>query len=135
MSDEQKARWGGPKFINPVAKHRALISVTSQLVEIVRTGVPLVAGLRMASVDAPSAELRDLFLSIHEGIVRGESLSKSMERLGDFFPTYYIALVETAEESGSPERTLGVSEEDLVRSAAADPRDNYVGSSFLWLLR
>ena len=111
MNTKTYTRWKGPQL-----RRVLLLDVTGQLLELVSARVPFVEGVRIAAIDAPNTGVRDVLLSMHEGLVRGEPLHKSMERLSNFFPGYYIDIVRSGEETGQLESCLEQLNDELENS-------------------
>ncbi|MCP4645746.1 MAG: hypothetical protein GY851_35200 [bacterium] len=93
--------WPGPVYFRKSKLRRHRVAVFSQLLAIVDCNAPLVHGLQMAAIDAPSAPLESVFLSLRDDLAAGLALWESMANLSGFFPKYCSELVKHGEETGA----------------------------------
>lgn len=83
-----------------------LVLFTSQLIPVVATGVPLLAGLEDLAEMVSKQRLKNVVNGIRAGLERGDSLSDSMARYPNIFSDIYINTVRAGEEAGKLEESL-----------------------------
>ncbi len=83
-----------------------LVLFTSQLIPVVATGVPLLAGLEDLEQSMSKERLKGVVRGLRAGIERGDSLADSMARYPSIFSDIYINTVRAGEESGKLEEAL-----------------------------
>lgn len=94
-----------------------LPDLTRNLSMLLASGVQLMDALQSLS-DEYTGYYRDLLVQIKERISAGMSLHKALEVFGDFFPEYYINMVQAGETSGSLDMVL-VKIADFLETQAA----------------
>ena len=90
---------------------RDLVLFTSQLIPVVATGVPLLAGLQDLAESAEKQKLRNIVGNLRQSLERGESLSDGMARFPSVFNDMYVNTVRAGEASGKLDDAL----EELLR--------------------
>lgn len=88
------------------AKRKVLIHFTRQLRVFVRSGIPLVAGLKILHDETSDTALRRALDSIISDIAVGKTLSESTAQFPQVFPHYYVALIQSAEQTGQLDESL-----------------------------
>jgi general secretion pathway protein F len=82
-----------------------LPNMTRQLSILLSSGVPLIDALQSLSAENRGF-YRDMLITIKEHVSGGAGLSRAMEDFGDYFPEFYIHMVQAGEQSGALEKTL-----------------------------
>jgi type IV pilus assembly protein PilC len=70
-------------------------------------GIPILEGLEIIRRDTPDKKLRSVLLDISASLRAGASLSDSIAVHGKSFPSYFVATVRSAEETGQVAAVLG----------------------------
>lgn len=83
-----------------------VILFTSQLIPVVSSGVPLLAGLEQLAETAPKHKLKQIIRNIHRDIERGGSLSEGMSKYPNVFSDMYVNTVRAGEMSGKLDESL-----------------------------
>jgi type II secretory pathway component PulF len=83
-----------------------LIFFTRQFQTIIRSGIPLVSGLRALEEQTNSERLSGAIKSIGQDIDKGQSLSDALSRHKGIFSELYVSMVRAGELSGSLEEVL-----------------------------
>lgn len=78
-----------------------LILFTKQLSTMIRTGVPITRCMTILGQQTENTKLRYTMARIGEDLQAGVSLSSSLRRFPDVFPTLYTSMVFAGESSGS----------------------------------
>ncbi len=85
---------GGPKTSD-------LVLFSRQMHTIVKSGIPLLRGLRGLASSTHNAVLRDALHDVLEGLESGRDLASSLGRHPKIFSTLYVAIVRVGEETGT----------------------------------
>jgi type II secretory pathway component PulF len=81
------------------------IFFTKQLAVLLRAGVPLVQALELL-VEQTQGPLKEIVISLKDGIKEGRSLADGLSRYPDAFDSIYIQLVRAGEATGKLETIL-----------------------------
>jgi type II secretory pathway component PulF len=87
-------------------KYDDLIFFTRQLQTIVRSGIPLIAGLRSLEEQTANARLKKAIRDIYQDVDRGLSLSDAMSKHRNIFSEIYISMVRAGEVGGVLDEVL-----------------------------
>ena len=71
-----------------------------QLVNLLKTNLPIVPGLRHLAKDIKKKNLSSVINSIATDIESGKTITESFSRYPDLFPSVYIAMIKAGESSG-----------------------------------
>ena len=77
-----------------------------QLASMLRSGIPIVEGLRSLAQQIDNKKLREVTEELAIEIEKGKSLSKGLNQHSDVFSNYFIKLVEVGETGGFLDQTL-----------------------------
>lgn len=80
-------------------------NMTRQLSILLSSGVPLIDALQSLS-DEHKGFYRDMLIAIKESVSGGAGLYRAMEDFGDYFPEFYINMVQAGEQSGTLDKAL-----------------------------
>jgi type IV pilus assembly protein PilC len=83
-----------------------LIFFTRQLRTVVRSGIPIVAGLRALAEQTTNQRLRKAIGVVAQDIDKGFSFSDALARHKGIFSEIYVSMVRSGETSGSLEEVL-----------------------------
>ena len=83
-----------------------LTVLTRQLATLVGAGLPLVSSLQALSEQTDSLTARRIILSIKERVEEGSDLAKALAGFPTSFPTLYVNMVASGEESGTLDAVL-----------------------------
>jgi type II secretory pathway component PulF len=83
-----------------------LIFFTRQFQTIIRSGIPLVSGLRALEEQTNNERLSGAIKSIGQDIDKGQSLSDALSKHKGIFSELYVSMVRAGELSGSLEEVL-----------------------------
>lgn len=87
-------------------KHDDLIFFTRQFQTIIRSGIPIVAGLRALEEQTTNQRLQRAIKNVAQDIDRGASLSDALGRQKGIFSEIYVSMVRSGETSGNLEDVL-----------------------------
>ena len=87
-------------------KHDDLIFFTRQFQTIVRSGIPIVAGLRALEEQTTNQRLQKAIKNAAQEIDKGSSLSDALGRQKGVFSEIYVSMVRSGETSGNLEEVL-----------------------------
>ena len=93
------------KAFNKV-KAQELENFTSQLVVMLKAGVPLIDSLKTISEQIESKRLKEVVTDVMERVNSGASFSKSLARYPDVFNFLYINMTRVGETTGSLDKVL-----------------------------
>ncbi|MFH1459967.1 MAG: type II secretion system F family protein [Candidatus Omnitrophota bacterium] len=79
---------------------------TRQLAVLLKSGVPILKGLKILSDQATNRYFQIVLGRIHNEVKDGKTLSSTLAVFPKIFPALYIALVKAGEESGTLEKAL-----------------------------
>ncbi|HWR89492.1 MAG TPA: type II secretion system F family protein [Dissulfurispiraceae bacterium] len=82
-----------------------LPALTRQLSILLSAGVPLMEALASLSREYEGF-YQQLLISVKERVAGGAGLHRALEDFGDFFPDFYISMIQAGEMSGSLDRVL-----------------------------
>lgn len=106
-------------LIGPLHASYAMARFCRMLGTLLEAGVPLIAGLRVASESLGNQTLVDALTNAIERVKRGTSLATSLRDCASLFPNTVLEMVGVAEETGRLDsellRVAGVTEADLDR--------------------
>ncbi len=83
-----------------------LPNMTRQLSILISSGVPLIEALHSLSSENKGF-YRDMLTAIKERVSGGAGLYRALEDFGDYFPEFYINMVQAGEQSGTLDKVLG----------------------------
>lgn len=83
-----------------------LTILTRQFATLVSAGLTLVSALQALSEQTDSLVTRRILLSIKEKVEEGSSLAKALSQFQSSFPSLYINMVDSGEESGTLDAVL-----------------------------
>jgi len=86
---------------------RDLLSVTTQLAIMTRSGVDLASAFESLSQQSRSPNLRQVLLHVHKDLTGGKSVSDSMRAQAAVFGDAYVASVAAGEAAGKVPEVLG----------------------------
>jgi len=92
---------------------RDLLAATRALRELVDARLPLGQGLLRLSEDAPRPMLRHSLYWLHRELNGGLTLCQAIENQPNFFPPFYVKLIEAGENGGQLAEVLADLEEEL----------------------
>lgn len=87
-------------------KHDDLIFFTRQFQTIVRSGIPIVAGLRALEEQTTNQRLQKAIKNAAQEIDKGASLSDALGKQKGVFSEIYVSMVRSGETSGNLEEVL-----------------------------
>ena len=93
-------------FQSDKIKAKDLSILTRQLATLVGAGLPLVGALQALTEQTDSILLRKIVLQIKESVEEGSSLAKALSGFPKSFPTLYVNMVSSGEESGTLDTVL-----------------------------
>lgn len=82
-----------------------LPNVTRQLSILISSGVPLIEALRSVSAEQKGS-YRDMLTAIKERVSGGAGFHRALEDFSDYFPEFYINMVQAGEQSGTLDKVL-----------------------------
>ncbi len=82
-----------------------LPGMTRQLSILFASGVPLIEALQSLSNEYKGI-YRDMLIDIKEKVSGGAGLYRAMEEFGDYFPEFYINMIQAGEQSGTLDKVL-----------------------------
>jgi type IV pilus assembly protein PilC len=89
------------------------INFAKNLSVMIASGVSLVKGFEILSVETQNKKFQKMLLSMADDIRKGESLSKTMENHPDVFSALFRAMVRAGEISGKLDSSLNLIAEEL----------------------
>lgn len=87
-------------------KHDDLIFFTRQFRTVVRSGIPIVSGLRALEEQTSNKRLQKAIGNVAQEIDKGSSLSDAFARQKGVFSDIYVSMVRSGETSGNLEEVL-----------------------------
>lgn len=90
---------------NPV-KMIHFIIYCRQFATLIRAGISIVEATNILAHQTESKALRTALLGVHSSLLRGVSLSQSVQEHRRIFPTLFVSMIRAGEESGDLEGTL-----------------------------
>lgn len=82
-----------------------LPNMTRQLSMLLSSGVPLLEALHALSSESKGF-YRDMLVAVKERVSGGAGLHRALEEFGDYFPEFYINMVQAGEQSGNLDMVL-----------------------------
>ena len=82
-----------------------LPNMTRQLSILISSGVPLLEALQSLSSENRGF-YRDMLTAVKERVSGGAALYRALEDFGDYFPEFYINMVQAGEQSGTLDKVL-----------------------------
>jgi type II secretory pathway component PulF len=89
-----------PKMASLRIKGREVTIFTRQLATLLKSGVPILAGLNIITEQTENRSLKEVLHNIHHNVKEGTKLSLSLMQYPKIFPPLYIAMINTGESSG-----------------------------------
>jgi type II secretory pathway component PulF len=86
---------------------RDLLSVTTQLAIMTRSGIDLASAFNSLSQQCSNATLRNVLAQIHRDVTGGKSISDAMNAQASLFGAAYVASVAAGEAAGKLPEVLG----------------------------
>jgi type II secretory pathway component PulF len=83
-----------------------LIFFTRQLRTVIRSGIPLISGLKALEEQASNEGMRTALNSVCQDIDRGKSFTEALSRQGHIFSDLYVSMVRAGETGGSLDDAL-----------------------------
>jgi type II secretory pathway component PulF len=77
-----------------------------QLASLLKSGVPILTALNIISEQSDNPHLKNALLNIHNSVKDGSNLSSALASYPRAFPSLYIALIRTGENSGALPQVL-----------------------------
>jgi type II secretory pathway component PulF len=109
-SDAGRLRWQQTVLAAPgigrIAARLALVRFTRMLGTLIASGVPLVAALRVSREAIGNEVLSEAMRNATEDVVRGKSLSRSLQSCPTLFPLGVTESLAVAEEAGRLDKEL-----------------------------
>lgn len=104
-----ESRWArlvSPRNL-PTLRKRELLSVTTQLAIMTKSGVDLASVFESLSQQSSNERVREVLTRIHEDVTGGKSVSDAMRAQADVFGDAYVASVAAGEAAGQLPEVLG----------------------------
>ena len=110
-----KEQEGGSSFftIKPSLSFQDKMLFTKNLATMIKVGITVVESLEILANQAKKASVRKMYENIIEMIESGQTLANSLRRYDYIFSNLFINMIQTGEESGSLEKTLGYLDKQL----------------------
>jgi type II secretory pathway component PulF len=106
---EEIAQKTGPVFSGKTRKKvktNELILFSRQLAILIKSGIPILKCLEVISDQAQSPYFRTIVAQIHNDLKEGSKLSESLAKYPHIFSSFYVAMIQAAEDSGNLETVL-----------------------------
>lgn len=87
-------------------KSKEITVFSRQLASLIKSGVPILRGLRIISEQSDNPALRRILEDIHGSVKEGEALSDTFASYPKIFPVLYTAMVRSGEASGTLQDVL-----------------------------
>jgi type IV pilus assembly protein PilC len=100
LTVEESASFWQFQLTKPKVKRHELIHFSRQLAAFVRAGVPILDAIETLRVESPNKKLAQVLDDVDEGLRKGETFSGAIARHGDVFPSFYVAILRSAELTG-----------------------------------
>jgi type II secretory pathway component PulF len=111
---DPKAEASGSLFDAKV-KARDIVVLVRQMATLVRAGVPFTDGLVSLQTQTEKVKLKAMLKDLERGVMEGRSLSSCMKAHPAVFNTLTVSLVEAGEDTGTLDKSLEISAEQLDR--------------------
>ena len=105
-SSPLKAMFGRARERAALSK-RDLLSVTTQLAIMTRSGVDLASAFHSLSQQCSNPTMRNMLAQIHRDVTGGKSISDAMQAQAAVFGDAYVASVAAGEAAGKLPEVLG----------------------------
>src|SRR5690606_30698803 len=102
-----------PRYYRWLSHWRDLLDITRALRGLLVGHLPLAPGLLQLSQDAPRRALRCSFYGLHRELMGGRPLWEGMEYQPELYPPFYVALIQSGDESGQLPEVLADLEAEL----------------------
>jgi type IV pilus assembly protein PilC len=79
---------------------------TKHLAVMLKAGLPLSRALRILAKGEQKGKFKNIITDLHQGIEKGDSFTKSLEKYSDTFPSIFVSMVRVGETSGRLEEVL-----------------------------
>ena len=79
---------------------------TKHLAVMLKAGLPLSRALRILAKGEQKGKLKNIITDLHQGIEKGDSFAKSLEKYSDTFPSIFVSMIRVGETSGRLEEVL-----------------------------
>src|SRR5262245_15752303 len=90
----------------PKVKRQEVIHFSRQLAAFVRAGVPILDAIDTLQQESGNAKLNSVLTDVDEALRKGETFSEAIARHPDVFPSFYIAVLRSAELTGQLDSVL-----------------------------
>jgi type IV pilus assembly protein PilC len=87
--------------VGRLVKIDVVMGFSRQLSSFLEAGIPIVSSLEIVSEETASEEMKKVIDEIRASILRGGSFADAIDAHPDVFPTYYRAMVRSAEFTGN----------------------------------
>lgn len=110
---------GAPVVCSPISllkskgkiKSRDITVFSRQLASLLKSGVPILSALNIICEQSENPRLREVLRNINNSVKEGASFSSTLAQYPNIFPTLYVSIINTGENSGSlPDSLLRISE-------------------------
>ncbi|MGD9634130.1 MAG: type II secretion system F family protein [Pirellulales bacterium] len=103
------SRWAvfGKRADKAALKKRDLLSVTTQLAIMTKSGVDLASAFESLAHQSSNERVRKVLSRIHEDVTGGKAVSEAMRLQSDIFGDAYVASVAAGEAAGQLPEVLG----------------------------
>jgi len=88
-------------FMGTLLKNYQRALVTQLFATLLKSGLSLNQSVEIVSQAATNIQYQESFRQIHNNVIKGTTLSKSMKSFSALFPSMMISIVEVGENSGS----------------------------------
>lgn len=82
------------------------MAFSRQMSSFLEAGIPILSALEIVGEETASEPMRVVIDDIRESVLRGESFSGAASAHGTVFPTYYLAMLVSAEYTGHLDEVL-----------------------------
>lgn len=86
-------------LVGPVLAHRFFAQFAQTMATLLRNGIPLLNGLKLAGAATPNSHVRGLITRVTEMLAEGGTLTRALGRVGHF-PPVLIDMVGVGEQTG-----------------------------------
>ena len=90
----------------PKVKRQEIIHFSRQLAAFVRAGVPILDAIDTLQDESGNKKLNQVLAGVDEGLRKGETFSAAIARHPDVFPSFYVAVLRSAELTGRLDTVL-----------------------------
>ncbi|MCM8800532.1 MAG: type II secretion system F family protein [Candidatus Omnitrophica bacterium] len=82
-------------------KPRQITVFTRQLASLLKAGVPILTSINILKEQSESIPLNNLLKRLHDRLNEGATFSASLEEFPQVFPSLYVAMIRSGEDSGT----------------------------------